>query len=1140
MEFKNINTGNIDSGGAPININIGDKNIFNDLTILLEEYKYQLRDIEKLLNEFKPKTALQQLNKLEERINSSPLKVDNITSSKILFVKALCQSHLNEFSRETSAQNFIKAYKKDNYNEKLRIRACLEYLFINEYDKALELAEEIIIEDEFNLAAWYVKMVTIPNKELKRFIKNIPEIVRNDNNFQYNILYHLILINQADDNKFDTLEEIENEYGIILNINFDNFKELRFENLNTWKLIIDLASTLIFNEYEFILKQISEKQGLQIEANITLSSTLSLLNIFINTLKDSEIECFHQKFYYNFFNYILNNDKDYVNELENIYKIHYSNKTEWFATYLICKVLINEKDYSKGLDIISHYETKKGELTSDLYYIKIILTFLLKDNNDIVVFFSEHLKKVGIIDEKSGINILNTFIPFFFRRNIELKPQVDKLLNSQFQSEELKDLLECSIIIKSTQDFDKDTIYKRLLILKRFPFSYIGKDLIAQNFALIGKIKDAINLLNSYIDKSRISSSLHLYIMLIYQQLSDKSDTEQGKYKELLELLKFWRINSNIIDISFFEIESKLYEWKNDWESFKELQEFIYLKDPNDLINFTNYLISLDNLKLVDKIEDLSSSIPIEFEDENIGLTFFNILIKNNIALDKSFYILYNLAINSGNRQARENYFFKSHLFKDKFFKHYKIVKPNYWVQYELNKKIQEIKITNPKDKNQNYFLNKKNGEIFTIKTNPFNALNQIKIINIYNDYLHLYYEIVKEAKNPINSLEIYNMEIPASPEEFNEYLKENFGEEGSLEKRKKEKYLNDYYNYRIGLTEITRVFREKYIDTYLYLTSENNQIFTTLPSLATINIDIHNTFILDFSTLILFYQLEKELHFKFKHKYILSYLVKENIEDIILEEKNSPKSELSLQITNEKVIPYFFPENYNQLRIDFFESLLSWINHNCIIDLVEEKLDIAFKLEKNNKKFGKFMKIFIDSMYLSTRQKSNLISSDSSLFLFLKKSNQQANIINPEKYLNYFYPEKCNTQFYRYLLKSNYLGVNINFEVIKNEFYDYLLSKENYYIKCLENLQFSVNGNPQIIKTVCDFIKELYLINSLKITEKNRYAFEIFKHTLYGMPSKLAIDLLKNLEKEFKLLGDYYIQVLTTFKSCMDFYKKL
>lgn len=76
-----------------------------------------------------------------------------------------------------------------------------------------------------------------------------------------------------------------------------------------------------------------------------------------------------------------------------------------------------------------------------------------------------------------------------------------------------------------------------------------------------------------------------------------------------------------------------------------------------------------------------------------------------------------------------------------------------------------------------------------------------------------------------------------------------------------------------------------------------------------------------------------------------------------------------------------------------------------------------------------------------------------------------------------------------------------------------------NYYIKCLEDLQFSVNGNPQIIKRYVIFIKELYLINSLKIAEKNRYAFETFKHTLYGMPSKLAVDLLNNLEKEFKLL---------------------
>ena len=48
-------------------------------------------------------------------------------------------------------------------------------------------------------------------------------------------------------------------------------------------------------------------------------------------------------------------------------------------------------------------------------------------------------------------------------------------------------------------------------------------------------------------------------------------------------------------------------------------------------------------------------------------------------------------------------------------------------------------------------------------------------------------------------------------------------------------------------------------------------------------------------------------------------------------------------------------------------------------------------------------MKNFIDSMYLSTRQKSNLISSDSSLFLFLKKSNELANIINPVNAIYHF-----------------------------------------------------------------------------------------------------------------------------------------
>jgi hypothetical protein len=69
--------------------------------------------------------------------------------------------------------------------------------------------------------------------------------------------------------------------------------------------------------------------------------------------------------------------------------------------------------------------------------------------------------------------------------------------------------------------------------------------------------------------------------------------------------------------------------------------------------------------------------------------------------------------------------------------------------------------------------------------------------------------------------------------------------------------------------------------------------------------------------------------------------------------------------------------------------------------------------------------------------------------------SDFNTNFLNPEKYLLSYYPEKCNSDFYRFLLKSNYLGINISYYTLKKEFIEYIGGRENYYLMVLENLQF-------------------------------------------------------------------------------------
>ncbi|WP_173968533.1 PIN domain-containing protein, partial [Flavobacterium collinsii] len=550
------------------------------------------------------------------------------------------------------------------------------------------------------------------------------------------------------------------------------------------------------------------------------------------------------------------------------------------------------------------------------------------------------------------------------------------------------------------------------------------------------------------------------------KQLHDKDDDERGKYKELLQLLKFWRENNSDIDELLLGFEHNFYVEIDDVNNLEEIDELLYKEFPNDEQYLFFYLATLERKKSFDKIDEICNDIKNVFDDEAIGVNISFIMIRNNIKISKGFEILYNLALDINNTNARKNYFTASLLLKD-FFEQYEEVALGYWVAYSVNGKIEKKKITNAGGFNKE-FIGKKKGESFSTKSSMSNNLNTIVIIEIYNDAMKLFRDISEEANNPINELGFESIQIPKDAEGMKKFLIEQFGVSGTQEKERVDNLLNDYYGYKVGFTEIVRgVFRENYINAYLHLTNFKGCKYTTLPIVFSQKITSSDEvkFILDFSTLLLFFSLRRDMDFKFKHKFKISYLIKKEIEDELLELKNSPESSMSIQITTEGITRYDIPENYKEKRTEFINSILVWIDENCEIDFVEEKLDLVPKLKQNEIGLdSNNMKLLVDYLHLSMRENHKLISSDTTLFLFKRNANLYSNIINPEKYLITFYPEKCNTDFYRYLLKNNYLGIDINLETLKNEFFDFITGRENYYLLVLENLQFYINHNPNII----------------------------------------------------------------------------
>jgi hypothetical protein len=1132
MENKNLNYGTVNAQKSHIGDVYNITNFIDGLSFLLAEYKQQLDEINGQILSFKPRTALERLNSLESRIQNSQAEIDNKTKSKILFLKALCKKELPEFTKEDTAKDFITAYNLNNDDATIKNRVCVEYLNLSDIPKAIGICENLLATDEYNITAWYIKAVTSNN--LKEFLSSIPEIVKEDYNFQLSIIYHVLRTV-----KLNYFEDIE-DFGFKLVFDFTKYKEVNYNNKEAWIVTIDLLINKIFNDYpiryisgeSFIIKDVPE-----------IDIVIKFISKYVNALEKTEISetTKHQKYYVNYLNYITKNNDENYKYLVEIYDE--LEKPNWFYTNTCCQVLNHKKEFQKSLSVLLEYEKLNGDLNSEFYLFKSVILHFLGKNDEIEPLYSRYLDSIELLDERHVFNIINAF--FNIQKQIGIKSSykilLEKVLEKSFSFEDLKLLFKVIIEVRFIEDFDKEVIYSVLVSIKSNPlFDNNCKNLIADNLDFIGKASEALKFMETYVDKTIVSESLRLYIIIIHKQLHNKKENERGRYKELLILLKFWRLNSNYVDEQLLGFEHNLYTEINDLDKLEEIDEFLYNKFPENEKYLFFYLALLERKKDYDKIKEVSLNVKSTFSDEISGVNIAGILLRNKNNTKKGFEILYNLALNTDNTNARKNYFGGSMLFEE-YLEKYNEIKYGHWVRYNIDGRIERIKILK-KEGIQKDFIGKKVGDKFSHKSSLSGKLSTIEILEIFNDAINLFREISEEAQNPINELGFESFNIPPDIKDLENFLIEQFGASGTEEKIRTDKLFNDYYNYKIGFSEIvTSVFRENSIDAYLHLTSLIGKRFTTLPNKVTKNINISiidQKFALDFSTLMLFYFLQKELNFEFNHRFVVPYNIKAEVEINISEEINSPHSPFSINISLDGVRKYETPENYQNKRIEFLQSLLEWINTNCEVDLVDEKLETILKLPKEGKKFeSSFMKLIIDSMYLSIRQNHRLISSDSSIFLFNHGSGLYNNLLNPEKYLLTFYPEKCNTEFYRFLLKSNYLGININFETLKNEFFDFITGRDNCYILLLENLQFTINNNPNIIISCIQFLKHLYLINSITIDDKNRYASEIFRNTFYGMSNDLINQYQSILMSEFKLLGDYYDEVIKEFLAVKKMY---
>lgn len=236
--LTNSNLGNIDSGGGEVHI--GDKVSIQiqGLELLLQDYKAQLQSIKSLIDEFKPETALKQLEDLQTRIPGELNKNPEI-KSKILFLSATCKRELQQFAISEIAKEFVQAYRLNPTDKELKDKAGIEYLNLQEPKKADKIADEILEKDEFSIVAWLIRLHN--SKDLKVALEETPKSVKEEYIFTINIANHIL-----------RKHAVGLDIGIEdfhFKVEYDKYNEITFSNRQLWSITLDLLINEIFGDY---------------------------------------------------------------------------------------------------------------------------------------------------------------------------------------------------------------------------------------------------------------------------------------------------------------------------------------------------------------------------------------------------------------------------------------------------------------------------------------------------------------------------------------------------------------------------------------------------------------------------------------------------------------------------------------------------------------------------------------------------------------------------------------------------------------------------------------------------------------------------------------------------------------------------
>jgi len=773
------------------------------------------------------------------------------------------------------------------------------------------------------------------------------------------------------------------------------------------------------------------------------------------------------------------------------------------------------QNVDKELEAIEILSSITGQY-SDIPFLKAFCYAKLEDFVNHRACINLFISNLDTISEVNFERFLPILVSFYNDDESEFIIDFDEILAKPFELEIHKQIIEnISKYINNKDDANFEEMY---YLASNVKISSGTKSKLAYILLLKNNHELSVALYRQFIDKSKYSPDLFFYIQALYHTKKDN--------KELLLLLKDWRTNANQSQDLLLNIEFDLRRELNDWEESLEIIKLIFSKNPYQETTFSNYLMCLHEMGKKDKINELKENLSnVKFADLNNVRNVVIVLFQNGF-VEEAFELLYPFAKNKENSNMRMLFINLCVQKSDQtVLKKYETVIDDCYVQFKYEEK-DEIKSVHIKsetiNETQKSLLGHHVGDKVHIKIPACEIYKSIVIQDITNKHLALHYEIFHETDNPIDSnLPMTSFHLPENwnAEELSNFFVKTFAAGADKRKQFIESYLTKYKNGELHFTAIAAIaYQSDFFHTYLVLSSLQYGILLN-PNLAEMeSIDLSDKkFVLDFTTVFCFYDLFKSKGLLFKHKFIISKSISDYVQNKIIETKTNPETKMAIDIGIKGITPILYPENHKDQMLSLYEGMKQWIDTNCIVEIIEERLDELRNAKEEDFGEAKFsLEYLADYIHILNQPNRILISDDSSLH---KQYGLQNKEISSQFYLKEFFDvDEIN----RELLKRNYIGVPIDKDFLKTEFINKLSGKENVYSQCLNSLQYLFPLNKIIITELISlFLKDIYInpifIHDLHLETINMLVC-VLKNNIND--SNIFALLHKKISQDFNLLG--------------------